>query len=426
MRVLVVGGGGREHTLVWKIAQSPKVEKIYAAPGNAGISQNAECISIQPTQIDELADFAETNEIELTVVGPEGPLVVGIVDTFQTRGLKIFGPSKQAARLEGSKVFAKELMRDYGIPTAGFEVFTSPDKAIGYIKAKGAPIVVKADGLAAGKGAVVAMTEEEAIEAVEKMLVEKTFGEAGDKVVIEEYLRGEEASVLALSDGETIVPLVPSQDHKRAFDGDQGPNTGGMGAYAPAPVITKKLMQEINSSILQPTVEAMADKGITYKGVLYAGLIMTAQGPQVLEFNCRFGDPESQAQLPLMKSDLVDILLAICDQKLKDVPIEEKNKAAVCVVMASEGYPGAYEKGREITGLKEAEEMEGIVIFHAGTKMEKGKVVTNGGRVLGVTAVADGIPAAVNRAYQAVERIRFQGAHYRRDIGFRALARENL
>ncbi|MCK4590184.1 MAG: phosphoribosylamine--glycine ligase, partial [Candidatus Latescibacteria bacterium] len=327
---------------------------------------------------------------------------------------------------EGSKVFAKELMRDYGIPTAGFEVFTSPDKAIGYIKAKGAPIVVKADGLAAGKGAVVAMTEEEAIEAVEKMLVEKTFGEAGDKVVIEEYLRGEEASVLALSDGETIVPLVPSQDHKRAFDGDQGPNTGGMGAYAPAPVITKKLMQEINSSILQPTVKAMADKGITFKGVLYAGLIMTAQGPQVLEFNCRFGDPESQAQLPLMKSDLVDILLAICDQKLKDVPIEEKNKAAVCVVMASEGYPGAYEKGKEITGLAGAEEMEDVVVFHAGTKLEKGKVVTNGGRVLGVTAVADGIPAAVNRAYQTVERIRFQGAHYRRDIGFRALARENL
>ncbi len=424
MRILVVGAGGREHTLVWKIAQSPKVEKIYAAPGNAGISQIAECISIQPTQIDDLADFAEKKGIDLTVVGPEAPLVAGIVDRFQVRGLKIFGPSKQAARLEGSKAFAKELMRDYGIPTAGFEVFTSPDKAISYLKTKGVPIVVKADGLAAGKGSIVAMTEEEAIEAVEKILVKRAFGEAGEKVVIEEYLEGEEASVLALTDGETIVPLVPSQDHKRAFDGDQGPNTGGMGAYAPAPVITEELMQHITSRILQPTVKAMTDKGIIYKGVLYAGLIMTAQGPQVLEFNCRFGDPESQAQLPLMKTDLVDILLAICDQRLKEATVEEENKAAVCVVMASQGYPGAYEKGKQITGLKQAEEMEGIVVFHAGTKLDEGKIVTNGGRVLGVTAVAEDIPAAVNRAYQAVERIRFQGAHYRKDIGFRALARQ--
>ena len=425
MKVLVVGGGGREHSLVWKIAQSPKVKKIYAAPGNAGISQLAECIPIQPTQVDNLVDFAERYGIDLTVVGPEAPLVAGIVDKFQTRGLRIFGPSKQAARLEGSKAFAKELMREYGIPTAQFRVFNSPTKAISYIREKGAPIVVKADGLAAGKGSIVAMTEEEASEAVEKILVKRAFGEAGEKVVIEEYIQGEEASVLALTDGETIVPLVPSQDHKRALDGDQGPNTGGMGAYAPAPVITEKLMQQITRGILQPTVKAMADRGAIYRGVLYAGLIMTAEGPKVLEFNCRFGDPETQAQLPLMKTDLVDIILAICNQKLKDVPIQEEKKAAVCVVMASEGYPGAYEKGREITGLKQAEEMEGIVVFHAGTKRERRKVVTNGGRVLGVTAVADDISAAVNRAYQAVEKIKFHGAHYRRDIAFRALAPQN-
>jgi len=425
MKVLVVGGGGREHSLVWKIAQSPKVKKIYAAPGNAGISRLAECIPIQPTQIDNLVDFAERYEIDLTVVGPEAPLVAGIVDRFQTRGLRIFGPSKQAARLEGSKAFAKELMREYGIPTAQFRVFNSPTKAISYIREKGAPIVVKADGLAAGKGSIVAMTEEEASEAVEKILVKRAFGEAGEKVVIEEYLQGEEASVLALTDGETIVPLVPSQDHKRALDGDQGPNTGGMGAYAPAPVITEKLMQQITREILQPTVKAMADRGVIYKGVLYAGLIMTAEGPKVLEFNCRFGDPETQAQLPLMKTDLVDLLLAICNRKLKDVPIQEEKKAAVCVVMASEGYPGAYEKGQEITGLKQAEEMEGVVVFHAGTKLERRKVVTNGGRVLGVTAVGDDISAAVSRAYQAVEKIKFHGAHYRRDIAFRALVPQN-
>ncbi|RKY67955.1 MAG: phosphoribosylamine--glycine ligase [Candidatus Latescibacterota bacterium] len=425
MKVLVVGGGGREHSLVWKIAQSPKVKKIYAAPGNAGISQLAECIPTQPTQIDNLVDFAERYEIDLTVVGPEAPLVAGIVDRFQTRGLRIFGPSKQAARLEGSKAFAKELMREYGIPTAQFRVFNSPTKAISYIREKGAPIVVKADGLAAGKGSIVAMTEEEASEAVEKILVKRAFGEAGEKVVIEEYLQGEEASVLALTDGETIVPLVPSQDHKRALDGDQGPNTGGMGAYAPAPVITEKLMQQITREILQPTVKAMADRGVIYKGVLYAGLIMTAEGPKVLEFNCRFGDPETQAQLPLMKTDLVDLLLAICNRKLKDVPIQEEKKAAVCVVMASEGYPGAYEKGQEITGLKQAEEMEGVVVFHAGTKLERRKVVTNGGRVLGVTAVGDDISAAVSRAYQAVEKIKFHGAHYRRDIAFRALVPQN-
>jgi len=423
MKVLIVGGGGREHTLAWKIGQSSKVERIYVSPGNAGTSRIARSVSIEPTDIDALADFACKEGVDLTVVGPEAPLVKGIVDRFEKDGLMIFGPSKRAAQIEGSKVFAKELMRKYDIPTPNFEVFESPNEAIEYIEAKGAPIVVKADGLAAGKGSIIAMEVEEAVKAVETIMVHRIFGDSGNKVIVEDYIEGEEATITALTDGNTVVTLASSQDHKRIFDDDRGPNTGGMGAYAPAPVITRELSEQITQRIVTPTINAMEAEGIPYKGVLYAGLMVTNDGPQVLEFNCRFGDPESQVVLPLLRADLLDLLIAISDGRLDEVGCEVDTRAAVCVVIASGGYPGSYEKGKEISGLDQAEELEGVVVFHAGTKTERDKILTNGGRVLGVTAIGKDITTAIDRAYEAVRRISFEGMHYRQDIGYKALKR---
>lgn len=423
MKILVVGGGGREHTLVWKIAQSPLVDKIYAAPGNAGIAQLAECVDIGSTDLSGLADFVQEKPIDLTVVGPELPLVLGIVDEFEQRGLKIFGPSKTAAQIEGSKAFCKQLLKKHGVPTAEFKIFDAADAAIDYIGKEGAPIVVKADGLAAGKGSIVATSEEEAVEAVRRIMVERAFGEAGDRVVIEEFLEGEEASILALTDGEAIVPLVSSQDHKRIFDGDRGPNTGGMGAYAPAPVITREMADQVFKDILEPTIQAMAEEGRPYKGVLYAGLIIASDGPKVLEYNCRFGDPESQVVLPLMEADLVEAMLAVCDGWLDEVAVKERHGAAVCVVLASKGYPGSYEKGKVIGGLDELSRLDGVVAFHAGTARRDGEIVTDGGRVLGVTGFGRTIEEAIEQTYSAVELVSFEGMQYRRDIGYRALKR---
>lgn len=423
MKILVVGGGGREHTLVWKIVQSPLVDETYAAPGNAGIAQLARCVPLGAEDLSGLADFAQEEAIDLTVVGPELPLVLGIVDEFERRGLKIFGPSRAGAEIEGSKVFCKELLRKYAIPTANFEAFDEANRAIAYIERRGSPIVVKADGLAAGKGSIVATSITEAVKAVEKIMVERVFGEAGERVVVEEFLEGEEASILALTDGEAIVPLVPSQDHKRVLDGDQGPNTGGMGAYAPAPVITGELAELVFQQILQPTIRALNREGRPYKGVLYAGLMVTSEGPKVLEFNCRFGDPESQVVLPLMEGDLVEAIEAVCQGRLHRVKIGERPGAAVCVVLASGGYPGPYEKGKAIKGLDRLSELDNVVAFHAGTALRDGELVTNGGRVLGITGFGRSIIEAIERTYGAVELVYFEGMHFRRDIGHRALRR---
>lgn len=423
MKILLIGGGGREHALAWKLAQSPRVEKIYCAPGNPGIAAVAECVNIDVSDNEALGEFALTNKIGLTVVGPELPLTNGLVDHFATLNLKVFGPSKKAAQLEGSKAFAKEIMHKYNIPTAASAAFTDADKAIAYIKEQGAPIVVKADGLAAGKGVVVAMTVEEAVDAVDMMMRDKAFGSAGNLVVIEEYLDGEEASLLAFTDGFTVAPMVAAQDHKRIFDNDQGPNTGGMGTYAPAPVVTQAVREQVTREVLQPAVDGMRQEGIIYKGCLYAGLMITAQGPKVIEFNARFGDPETQVVLPLLDSDLVDIMEACADGQLADTTIEWKHEAAVCVVLAAGGYPGAYHKGDEITGIPEAE-AQGAMVFHAGTGTKDGNIVTTGGRVLGVTAVADCLRAAVDKVYQAVPEIKFEGMQYRKDIAHRAFNRQ--
>lgn len=420
MKILVVGSGGREHTLVWKIAQSPLVEKIYCAPGNAGISQSAECIAIKDSEIDALLKFADKNQIDLTVVGPEVPLSLGIVDAFQSQGLKIFGPSKRAAELESSKIFAKYLMEKYNIPTATYKNFDNYEQAKKYLESCSIPIVIKADGLAAGKGAIVCLSRDEAQESLQKMMVQRIFGEAGEKVIIEEYLRGQEASVLAFTDGVNVLPLAPAQDHKPIFDGDKGPNTGGMGAYAPAVLIDDEMLKMVQENILEPAVHGMALEDRPYRGVLYAGLMITKQGPKVVEFNCRFGDPETQAILPLMKSDIVPLLLACSENKLKESHLQSNDKFAVCVIMASGGYPVKYEKGKEIIGLDRKFDDE-VMIFHAGTKYAEGKFVTNGGRVLGVTALGDNIEDSVNRAYRAVGKITFDGAYYRKDIGYKAL-----
>jgi len=423
MKVLVVGGGGREHALVWKIAQSPLVDRIYAAPGNAGISEQAECVNIGQTDIGELLRFARKEGVDLTVVGPEAPLAAGIVDAFSSEGLTIFGPTSAAAEIESSKAFAKDLMRKYGVPTADHRVFTSYEGALEHVKEVGAPIVVKADGLAAGKGSIVAMTEKEAVDALDRVMRRREFGDAGNRVVIEEYMEGEEASVLALTDGDSVVTLAPSQDHKRIFDGDRGPNTGGMGAYAPAPVMTPEVMGRTVDEILIPTLRGLRSEGRPYKGVLYAGLMITSDGPKVVEFNCRFGDPESQAVLPLIESDLVELILATIEGKLGDMKLEEKDAAAVCVVMASGGYPGHYRKGFEIRGLDSVRELPDVIVFHAGTAFDGRRIVTNGGRVLGVTALGSDIREAVSNAYSAVGMIDFEGAYYRKDIAYRALRR---
>jgi len=386
MDVLVVGGGGREHAIVWKLAQSMRVNNIYCAPGNPGIGQIAECVDIKADAVDELVSFVEEHNIGLTIVGPEVPLIAGLVDLLAAKGFKAFGPTKAAAEIEGSKTFAKDLMRKYNIPTADYRVFTDMNEALAYIEQKGAPIVVKADGLAAGKGVIVAMDKETAIDAIRSMMGDKLFGSAGNTVVLEEYLEGEEASLLAFSDGTRVAPMVAAQDHKRVFDRDEGPNTGGMGTYAPAPVVTDAIRQQVIDEILLPAVMAMAAEGRPYKGVLYAGLMITKEGPKTIEFNARFGDPETQVILPLLETDLVDICEAVVDGTLDQQTITWAEGAAVCVVMASGGYPGDFSKGQEITGLNEADSMSGVITFHAGTGSSSGKVVTAGGRVLGVTA----------------------------------------
>lgn len=423
MQVLVIGGGGREHTLVWKLAQSKKVTKLYAAPGNPGMKDLAECVDLDIADLDGLADWAEKHAIDLTVVGPEAPLVAGIVDVFKARGLTIFGPSAKAAEIEGSKIFSKELMEKYGVPTAFFKVCDNLADARAFVEEKGAPIVIKADGLAAGKGVVVAMTRDEALAALDEMMGAHKFGSAGNRVVIEEFMEGEEASLLAFTDGKTIVPMLAAQDHKRVNDGDQGPNTGGMGAYCPAPVMTDALKEKTVKEVLRPIVDALAKEGRPYSGCLYAGLMIKGDSVKVVEFNARFGDPETQVVLPLLKSDLAEIMVACANGTLTPDLVEWSDKAAVCVVMASGGYPASYKKGIPIAGLKAANAMDDVVVFHAGTREEDGKILTNGGRVLGVTAVADDIPSAQQKAYDAVDKIHFDGAHYRQDIAWRALRR---
>lgn len=426
MNVLVVGSGGREHALTWKIAQSSKVTKIYAAPGNPGIGKLAEIIPIKANEITKIADFALSERIDLTVVGPEEPLALGIVDLFEERRLKVFGPSQRAAEIESSKAFAKRLMAKYDIPTASFEVFESAEDALEYIDRQGTPIVIKADGLAAGKGSIVAENHDEAVAAIEKIMRQRIFGDSGNRVVIEEFLRGEEASILAVTDGETILPLAPSQDHKPIYDGDRGPNTGGMGAYAPAPLITDQMMKRVYSEILVPTINGLAKEGRIYKGILYAGLFITAEGPKVIEFNCRFGDPETQVVVPLLKTDLVELMLGATEARLDKMEIEEQGGAAVCVVVASGGYPGSYQKGKEIHGLEALLNRSDVIVFHAGTTQRDNRILTDGGRVLGVTAVADDIPGAIQKAYDTVNKVHFEGMYYRTDIGKKALMRMKM
>ena len=424
MKVLVVGSGGREHALVWKLRQSPKVTKIYCAPGNAGISTMAECVAIGANQIEQLADFASTHGIDLTVVGPEEALSLGIVDTFIAKGLRAFGPSKLAAALEGSKAFMKDLLAKYGIPSGFYQVFSDREEAVRYIRQQGAPLVVKADGLAAGKGVIVAATVEEAINAVDLILTDQAFGTAGSRVVIEEFLPGEEASFLAFTDGKTVRPLPTSQDHKAIFDQDKGPNTGGMGAYSPAPVVTEAIHRQVMEKVMLPTVRAMAAEGRPYKGVLYAGLMIKDGEAKVLEFNCRFGDPEAQPLLMRVQTDLVDIIEAILEERLEGVELVIDPRPTVCVVMASGGYPGAYEKGKVIHGLAGPFHPD-VMVFHAGTALNPaGETVTAGGRVLGVTARAEALEVAIALAYEAVAKIHWDGAYCRKDIGQKALRRK--
>ena len=423
MKILVVGGGGREHALVWKIGQSPLVETVYCAPGNPGIAELAECVHIPADDIDGLLDFAKAEQIDLTVVGPEVPLTMGIVDRFQDAGLEIFGPNQAAAQIEGSKSFSKDLMAKYDIPTAAYRTFSDRDAAVDYIEKQGAPIVVKANGLAAGKGVVVATTKAQAIEAVDSIMLDAVFGEAGSSVVIEEFMAGEEASFFAFTDGTNILPLASSQDHKPAFDNDEGPNTGGMGAYSPAPVVTDTLTTEIVETIVKPTIRGMAQDGCPYVGILYVGLMIADGKPRVVEFNARFGDPEAQPLLVRMKSDVVPVLQACARGELTISELEWHDKAAVCVVMASGGYPASYEKGLPISGLDEAGAMEDVVVFHAGTSFQDGQVVNTGGRVLGVTGLGTTVADAIARAYQAVDKISWPKVHFRTDIGKKALNR---
>jgi phosphoribosylamine---glycine ligase len=423
MKILVVGGGGREHALIWKIVQSPLVEKIYCAPGNPGIAELAECVDIAADKIAALCDFALDHEIDLTVVGPEVPLTLGIVDLFQTAGLEIFGPNKAAAQIEGSKSFSKDLMAKYRIPTAAYQTFTDRDQAVAYIRAQGAPIVIKADGLAAGKGVIVALTEAQAIAGVDEIMLDKVFGAAGASVVIEEFMEGEEASFFAFTDGKHILPLASSQDHKRVADDDQGPNTGGMGAYSPAPVVTPELHELIVETIVRPTIDGMASEGTPYRGILYVGLMIKAGQPRVVEYNARFGDPEAQPLLMRMKSDIVPVLQACARGDLRQAAIEWHDKAAVCVVMASGGYPGHFATGLPISGLDAAAAIEDVTVFHAGTKTIAGAISNSGGRVLGVTGLGSTVAEAIEKAYQGVARISWKDVHYRKDIGRKALNR---
>ena len=419
MRVLVIGSGGREHALVWKIKQSPKVEKIFCAPGNAGTSEFADNIPIAADDIEGLLQFAMKKEIELTVVGPEQPLVMGIVDRFEVKGLRIFGPSASAAELEGSKSFSKDIMQKYGLPTAEYKIFTSAESATKYIQAKNCPLVVKADGLAAGKGVLLCRSSREALVAVDTIMRQRLFGEAGDQIVVEEFLEGQEISVLAFSDGQTVLLMDSAQDHKAVYDGDIGPNTGGMGAYSPAPVFTELMQQKVRDKIMLPMVRAMQQEGRTYKGILYAGLMLTKTGPQILEFNARFGDPETQPLMVRMETDIIPLFEACIDGTLGQCQVNWKNKSSVCVVMTAEGYPGTYQKGEIISGLQSANSTPEVVVFHAGTKEKDGKVLTNGGRVLGVTATGANTESVIQRAYDAVGKVNWRGVHYRKDIGSR-------
>jgi len=422
LKVLVVGGGGREHALVWKIAKSSKVDKIYCAPGNAGIAALAECLPIAAEDIAAILAFVEEKDIDLTVIGPEAPLALGLTDELAKMGRAVFGPSKAASAIESSKEVAKELMEKYHIPTAAYAAFSNSEEAIAYIRKQGAPLVIKADGLAAGKGVIIAMDEETACDAVRQMLEEDAFGSAGHRVLIEEFLQGEEVSILAFCDGYHIVPMASAQDHKRAYDGDMGPNTGGMGAYSPAPVYTSELAKLVEKEILIPSCDALRAEGRTYRGVLYVGLMITKDGPKVLEYNARFGDPETQPVLMRLKTDLIDIIDAISEGRLDEMKIEWDEKPAVCVVIASGGYPGSYKKGYEIYGLEESA-AEGAEVFHAGTVLKDDKVLSSGGRVLGVTATGESIADAIKNTYRAVEKISFTESFFRKDIGFRALNR---
>lgn len=418
MKILVVGGGGREHTIIWKIAQSPKVEKIYAAPGNGGISELAECVPIKATDIDAMVAFAKENAIDLVMVAPDDPLVLGMVDALEAAGIRAFGPRANAAILEGSKVFSKDLMKKYNIPTAGYEVFTNSQDAIEYVRTQNTfPAVIKAEGLALGKGVIIAQDMAEAEDGIKSIMDDKMFGESGSRVVIEEFLQGPEVSVLAFTDGKTVVPMVSAQDHKRAYDNDEGLNTGGMGTFSPSRFYTDDIAATCMETIFKPTVAAMQKEGRPFKGVLYFGLMITQKGVKVIEYNARFGDPETQVVLPRLKTDLVDIMEAVIDERLDTLPIEWADNAAVCVVLASGGYPVKYQSGYEIQGLDNV--AENITVFHAGTKAEDGKFLTAGGRVLGVTAVAENLDAAIRDAYAAVENISFRDMHYRKDIGIK-------
>ncbi|MCL0066986.1 phosphoribosylamine--glycine ligase [Thermodesulfovibrionales bacterium] len=424
MKALVIGGGGREHAIVWKLMQSKHVDKVYCMPGNAGIAEIAECIDVHSLDFNKLVDFVRYEWVDLTIVGPEGPLSGGIVDAFEREGRRIVGSTKMATQLESSKVFAKEFMKRYRIPTAEYKVFTSYIHAEEYVRMKGLPIVIKADGLAAGKGVFVASRAEEVVDALRLVMKERIFGDAGNRVIVEQYLEGEEVSFMAFTDGSTIIPMVSSQDYKRVFDNDEGPNTGGMGAYSPAPVITRELESIIMERIMRPAISGLKAMGIKYKGVLYAGLIIDNGNPYVLEFNCRFGDPEAQSILSRLNTDIMDISMAITDERLSDINIEWSDEAAVCVVLASEGYPGKYKRGKVIHGLNDVRDMDDVVVFHAGTAFNDNEIITKGGRVLGVTATGKDINGAKERSYEAVKRIHFEGMHYRKDIANKALNRQ--
>lgn len=422
MKILVVGGGGREHAIIMKLAESKRAEKLYCTPGNGGISRYAECFDVGATDIDGVVALAKKLAVDMVVVAPDDPLVLGMVDALGAEGIMTFGPNKAAAIIEGSKVFSKDLMKKYGIPTAAYETFSEADKAVAYIKAQNSyPTVVKADGLALGKGVIIAQNEQEAVDAVHSIMEDKIFGESGSKLVVEEFLTGPEISVLSFTDGNVVVPMISSMDHKRALDGDQGLNTGGMGTVAPNPYYTEAVAKECMENIFLPTIKAMKAEGRTFKGCLYFGLMATPKGVKVIEYNCRFGDPETQVVLPLLDTDLVDIFEAVYNGTLADIDIKWKNECCTCVVMASGGYPKSYPKGLEMSGMDENGQVDGVFVYHAGTKYADGKFLTNGGRVIGVTATGDSLQTALDKSYAAVKKIRFENAHYRTDIGKRAL-----
>lgn len=419
MKVLVVGGGGREHALVWKLSQSCRVTKLYCAPGNAGIAELAECINIKATDVEKIAEWAENNNIDLTIIGMDDPLILGIVDLFEEKGLRVFGPRKNAAIIEGSKVFSKDLMKKYNIPTAGYEVFEDADKAKEYLNNCDYPIVLKADGLALGKGVLICNTKEEALSGVDEIMINKKFGDAGTKMVVEEFMIGPEVSVLSFCDGENIIPMVSAQDHKRALDNDEGLNTGGMGTFSPSKYYTEEIHKECIETIFKPTLKAMKEEGRPFTGIIFFGLMLTPKGTKVLEYNARFGDPEAQVVLPRLKTDLVDIFDAAIDKRLNEIEVEWDDNATVCVVLASGGYPIAYDKGFEIKGLEEQKQKDDIVVFHAGTAVKNEKIVTNGGRVLGITAIGNTIEDARKKAYKAIDEVNFNKKHYRTDIGIK-------